>query len=116
MGYRGLIFSDDMEMGGILKFLPMEEAAIAAVRAGIHLMEICHSPELILLCYESLLGEAERSAAFRRLLLERAETGRRLRAARFGRAAGRALTGRQLGALRENVLRFAERVQHQAGA
>ena len=25
----GIIFSDDLEMGGILKFMPMEEAAIA---------------------------------------------------------------------------------------
>ena len=28
-----------MEMGGILKFLPIEEAAIAAVRAGMDLMK-----------------------------------------------------------------------------
>ena len=30
-------------------------------------MEICHSPELILRAYESLIAEAERSAAFRSL-------------------------------------------------
>jgi beta-N-acetylhexosaminidase len=48
VGYRGLIFSDDMEMGGILKFMPIEEAAIAAIRAGMNTLEICHSPELIL--------------------------------------------------------------------
>jgi beta-N-acetylhexosaminidase len=34
IGYRGIILSDDLEMGGILKFLPVQEAAIAAVRAG----------------------------------------------------------------------------------
>ncbi len=55
IGFRGLIFSDDLEMGGILKFVPIEEAVIAAVRAGMDLMEICHSPELILRAYESLL-------------------------------------------------------------
>src|ERR1700722_14319513 len=69
LGYRGLMFSDDMEMGGILKYAPMEEAAILAIRAGNHLLEICHSPELILRCYESLIHEAERSVSFRRLLL-----------------------------------------------
>ena len=31
-------------------------------------MEICHSPELILRAYEALIAEAERSAAFRKLL------------------------------------------------
>jgi beta-N-acetylhexosaminidase len=107
IGYRGLIFSDDMEMGGILKFLPIEEAAVAAVRAGIHLMEICHSPELILRCFESLIHEAERSAAFYRLLLNRSETARKLRLNRFGRAQNRALSVAQPEALRDNIRRFA---------
>ena len=69
IGYRGIILSDDLEMGGILKFLPVDEAAIAAVRAGSDLLEICHSAELILRSYEALIAEAERSAAFRTLLL-----------------------------------------------
>jgi beta-N-acetylhexosaminidase len=106
IGYRGLIFSDDMEMGGILKFLPIEEAAIAALLAGIHMLEICHSPELILRCYESLIHEAERSAAFRTLLLDRATTAARLRKSRFTAAPSRALSAKQLIALRDAVLRF----------
>jgi len=110
MGYRGLIFSDDMEMGGILKFLPMEEAAIAAVLAGIHLMEICHSPELILRCYESLIQEAERSTAFRKMLLDRAQTSQRLRRARFSLPLSRPLSTVQLEALRGKIGRFATRV------
>ena len=69
IGYRGIILSDDLEMGGILKFLPVDEAAVAAIRAGSDLVEICHSAELILRTYEALLAEAERSAAFRKLLL-----------------------------------------------
>ena len=55
---RGIILSDDLEMGGILKFMPVEEAAIAAIRAGSDLLEICHSPELILRSYEALIAEA----------------------------------------------------------
>jgi beta-N-acetylhexosaminidase len=112
IGYRGLIFSDDMEMGGILKYMSMEEATIAAVRAGMHLIEICHSPELILRGYESLLGEAERSAVFRRMLLDRARIARRLRARRFsGPVGGRALSATQLGALAGQVRSFAARVE-----
>ena len=77
IGYRGIIFSDDLEMGGILKFLPIEEAAVAAIRAGMDLIEICHSPELILRTYEALVAEAERSAAFRKLILRAQRTGLR---------------------------------------
>ena len=111
MKYRGLIFSDDMEMGGILKYLPIEEAAIVALRAGIHMLEICHSPELILRCYESLIREAERSVSFRSLLLQRGKTASRLRAARFQTDQSRALSVTQLVSLRDAVLRFKEIVE-----
>ncbi len=111
IGYKGLIFSDDMEMGGILKFQPIEEAAISALRAGIHILEICHSPELILRCYESLIREAERSIAFRRVLLERAATAAQLRRARFGAPTTRAFSNAQLAALREKVLLFSDNVR-----
>jgi beta-N-acetylhexosaminidase len=113
IGYEGLIFSDDMEMGGILKYAPMEEAAILAVRAGIHLMEICHSPELILRCYESLVSEAERSAAFRRMLLERAQVTARLRKTRFAQPMTKPLTAKQLDGLRTQVLKFRVEVEIQ---
>jgi beta-N-acetylhexosaminidase len=110
IGYRGLIFSDDMEMGGILKFAPMEEAAILAIRAGIHLLEICHSPELILRCYESLIHHAERSTAFRKLLLTRATETKKLRRSRFGGFTRRIPSPAQISALREEILRFAATV------
>jgi len=68
IGYRGLIVSDDMEMGGILTQVSVEEAAVQAVAAGTHLLEICKDPVLILRAYEALLSEAERSAVFRRIV------------------------------------------------
>jgi beta-N-acetylhexosaminidase len=111
IGYKGIIFSDDLEMGGILKFLPMEEAAVAAVRAGMDLLEICHSPELILRAYEALLAEGERSAAFRTLLTARAKHTARQRAKLFAGGVPKALTEKQLEALRTRILRFGERVE-----
>lgn len=66
IGYRGLILSDDMEMGGVLGQHSIEEASLAAIAAGTHLIEICHEPALILRAYEAVLSEAERSPAFRR--------------------------------------------------
>jgi beta-N-acetylhexosaminidase len=110
IGYRGIIFSDDLEMGGILKFLPIAEAVIAAVRAGMDLMEICHSPHLILRAYESLLAEGERSRAFRNLLLARARETSRKRNKILANHASRALTAKQFEALRARILRFGETI------
>jgi beta-N-acetylhexosaminidase len=110
VGYRGIIFSDDLEMGGILKFLSIEEAVITAVRAGIDLMEICHSPELILRAYESLIAEAERSAAFRNLLLTRARQTSLKRRKLIAAKSSAALSTKQFEALRARILRFGETI------
>lgn len=110
IGYRGIIFSDDLEMGGILKFLSIEEAAIAAVRAGMDLVEICHSAELILRAYEALIAEAERSAVFRKVLLERARESSLKRKKLFAGKSSKALSTREFDALRTRILRFGERV------
>jgi len=115
IGYRGLVFSDDMEMGGILKHMPIEDAAVAAVRAGIDTIEICHSPELILRAYEALLSEAERSAAFRRTLDQRARNAAGKRARMFAGGVPRGLSARQFDALRARILRFRQRVNSLAG-
>lgn len=111
IGYRGLIFSDDLEMGGILNFMPIEDAVIAALRAGMDLMEICHSPELILRAYEALIAEAERSAPFRRLILERANRTETIRARLFANALSSALSASQFDALRTRILRFGDTVR-----
>jgi beta-N-acetylhexosaminidase len=57
-----------MEMGGILSQTTIEEAAVQAVAAGTHLIEVCKDPSLLLRAYEALLGEAERSSAFRSIV------------------------------------------------
>jgi len=110
IGYRGITFSDDLEMGGILKFMPIEEAVIAAVRAGMDMVEICHSPALILNAFEALIEESERSAAFEKLLLKRATRMERARAELFSSGTAQALTSRQFELLRARVLRFSETI------
>lgn len=66
IGYRGLLISDDMEMGGILSQFEIECACIQAIAAGTDLLEICHQPALVLRGYEAVLQEAEHSSAFRK--------------------------------------------------
>jgi beta-N-acetylhexosaminidase len=106
IGYKGIILSDDLEMGGILKFLPVEEAAVAAVRAGSDLLEICHSPELILRSYEALISEGERSAAFRKVLMATARDAARKRARLYSRGIAPPLNATRLEALRKNIADF----------
>jgi beta-N-acetylhexosaminidase len=110
VGYKGIAFSDDLEMGGILKFMSIEEAVIEAVRAGMDLMEICHSPELILRACEALIAEGERSAAFEEMLRTRARRTARLRARLFARGVPKALSATQLELLRSRILRFGETI------
>ena len=43
IGYRGLVVSDDLEMGGVLTAAPIEQAAIEHIRAGGDLCLICQS-------------------------------------------------------------------------
>lgn len=110
IGYCGIVLSDDLEMGGILKFMPIEEAAVEAIRTGSDLIEICHRAEPILLAFEALIAESERSAAFRKLLLERARVSEHKRSRIFSDAMQPALNERQFEALRTRILRFGETV------
>lgn len=66
IGYRGLVCSDDMEMGAVLATGSIEEVAIGHIRAGGNLCLICHHEELIMRAYEAITREAERDRAFRK--------------------------------------------------
>ena len=73
IGYRGLICSDDLEMGGVLAAAPIEEAAIAHIRAGGDLALICHQEDFILRAHEALQREAERDSKIARRVQESAQ-------------------------------------------
>jgi beta-N-acetylhexosaminidase len=66
--FKGVILSDDMEMGGILSQMSIEEATVQALLAGIQMIEICRDPSLVQRAYEALIKEAERSPAFREVV------------------------------------------------
>jgi beta-N-acetylhexosaminidase len=70
IGYKGLIVSDDMEMGAVLDFAPIEQTVVQHIRAGGDLALICHKEEMIVRAYESLMHEAERDRTFRRRVEE----------------------------------------------
>ena len=107
IGFRGLVLSDDMEMGAILSQAPIEEAVIAAVRAGNDVVEICKDPDLILLAYEALLTEAEKSPAFHKMVEAAAQrivvTKRRL----LGKAASKPPAAKMMEQLRRQISELA---------
>ena len=64
IGYRRLIVSDDLEMGGVLKAAPIEQAAVEFVRAGGDLCLICHQEAFVIGAYEALVKAVERDRRF----------------------------------------------------
>lgn len=65
IGYRGLILSDDLEMGGVLAAGSIEQVAVATLRAGADMFLVCRNLELVWRAFEAVLREAERDRKFR---------------------------------------------------
>jgi beta-N-acetylhexosaminidase len=70
IGYCGLVVSDDLEMGGVLKAAPIERAAVEHIWAGGDLCLICHIEEYVTRSYEALVKEAEHDNKFARRVKE----------------------------------------------
>ncbi|MGA8618376.1 MAG: beta-N-acetylhexosaminidase [Candidatus Sulfotelmatobacter sp.] len=70
IGFRNLIVSDDLEMGGVLSVAPIGQAAVEHIGAGGNLCLICHRESHIVEAYEQLLTTAERDPNFARRATE----------------------------------------------
>jgi beta-N-acetylhexosaminidase len=64
IGFRNLIISDDLEMGGVLAAGSIEEVAVETLRAGADMFLVCHNQELVWRGYEAVLREAEKDRKF----------------------------------------------------
>ncbi len=73
IGYRGLIISDDLEMGGVLAAGAIEEVAVGTLRAGADMFLVCRNQELVWRAYEAVLKEAERDRRFAAQVAQAAE-------------------------------------------
>jgi beta-N-acetylhexosaminidase len=72
IGYRNLIVSDDLEMGGVLSAAPIGQAAVKFVRSGGDLCLVCHREDYIAHAYEELVKTAEKNPKFARRVDESA--------------------------------------------
>jgi beta-N-acetylhexosaminidase len=115
IGYRGVIVSDDLEMGGVLAAAPIDEAATRFIASGGDLCLICHQQELIEQAYETMLHKVERDARFRRRVIESA---RRVAAFKKKSAALRrrspAPSSQKISRLSTQLWEFSEQVRLQA--
>lgn len=79
--FRGLVWSDDLEMKAVAGHYGMDEAACRAVAAGCDALLVCSKLELVEQAYEGLVRRAERDRDF---------------AARLESAAARSVAARRL--------------------
>jgi len=68
IGYRGIILSGDLDMGGVLAATSIEEAATTCIRAGADSFLVCQKEDSVTRAYEAVLHEAERDRRFRELV------------------------------------------------
>lgn len=73
IGYKGLVLSDDLEMGGVLAVGSIQNAALECLRAGADMFLVCRKEEFVVAAYETVLGEAEKDKAFARVVKRAAD-------------------------------------------
>ncbi len=66
IGFRNLIVSDDLEMGGVLSAAPVGQAATEFIRAGGDLCLVCHREDLVMQAYDELSNTAAKDKKFAR--------------------------------------------------
>jgi beta-N-acetylhexosaminidase len=112
IGYRNLIVSDDLEMGGVLSAAPVGQAAVEHIRAGGDLCLICHREDYITNAYEDLARTAERDAKFARQVED--ATARVMAFKKKWKKmlrAGKAPTAASVGKLSRKLWEFGEQVR-----
>ncbi len=73
IGYRGLIITDDLDMGGVLAAAAMEEAAVQTLIAGADMFLICQKEESVRRAFEAVLTRAESDKKFAKLIAEKSK-------------------------------------------
>ncbi len=79
LGFRGLLFSDDLEMKAIADRQDIEQAAVGAIRAGCDVLLVCSDPSLADRAHEALVREAGADEEFHARCIQAAERSRSAR-------------------------------------
>jgi len=73
IGYRGLVVSDDLDMGGVLNGASIEEAAVGTLKAGSDMFLVCQKEEHVWRAFEAVLKKAESDEDFAVLVAAKAK-------------------------------------------
>ena len=87
LGYRGVVVSDDLDMGAISGHFGVDRAAVAAVRAGCDVLLLCNDERNQALAEEALIHEVEQDSTFRARVAEAAARVRALKRAHASKIA-----------------------------
>ena len=71
IGYRGLIITDDLDMGGVLAASSIEDAAVETLRAGADMFLVCQKEESVRRAFEAVVKQAESDKKFAKLVAEK---------------------------------------------
>ena len=118
IGYKGLVISDDLEMGGVLAAVSMEEAALGTLRAGADIFLVCQKEEFVWRCYEAVLQEAERDRKFANLVTRAADRVLRLKASSkaLKQTITKEPTSAEVDRLRAKMQDFAHEIEKESAA
>jgi beta-N-acetylhexosaminidase len=111
IGYRGLICSDDLEMGGVLAAAPIEQATVEHIRAGGDLGLICHQEDFILRAHEALIHEAASDRRFARRVRESAARVLAFKKKRLAQRRTPLPTPAQVDKLKRQLRKFGEEIR-----
>ena len=64
IGYRGLVVSDDLDMGGMLNGASVEDAAVGTLEAGADMLLVCQKEEHVWKAWEAVVSRCERDPTF----------------------------------------------------
>jgi beta-N-acetylhexosaminidase len=113
IGYRGLVISDDLDMGGVLNKAVIEEAAITTLRAGSDMFLVCQKEEHVWRAYEAVYKRAERDGAFASLVADKARrvTAYKANSREFQARMTARPSAKKVETLRRRVWEFTEEVR-----
>jgi beta-N-acetylhexosaminidase len=70
MGFNGVVFTDDLEMGAIAKHFDIKTAIRQIIRADIDISLICRNGPNIAIVFEEILKRMQKSSAIKSMALE----------------------------------------------
>ena len=116
IGYRGLIITDDLDMGGVLATASIEDAAVETLRAGADMFLICQKEDSVWQAFEAVYKQAESDKKFAKLIAEKSRqvlaVKKKSRALKSRLAV--APTQKTVDKLRRNLWEFSEEVRMHA--